>query len=208
MKGSTQAWIALIIFAIFGIVADVIFVPHLLKKTVEAEEVIMDGDMPKNGDYVTIKVDTVIDPYIETTNTKNGVKTSANQGYMVLLDDNTVLSLTFSEKNLDKINKLCDEFWDYYDGKTDDYPSKVTFSGKFRKLPSDNRSYYDNALKDYGLTEANGFNVIYYDINTMSSRTTDLIIVIIGNIIILVCVIVIIVTAKKNQNPYGTGTAF
>lgn len=188
-----------VLLIVATIVAAVMYAPHWSKGCYDLEEAIDNNQEIGFNDYVKIAIDAPVDTYAETTITKDGKQTDSNTSYMILTQNNKIISLTAKgSDNLGTLNKLSDDFWSYMDGNTDKLPEKVEFTGIVRKLSDDAKKYYDQGIHEYGIDENQNIEILYIDVNTMqSSKDQKLVVGVLAGISVIYGAFAAFMVVKK-----------
>lgn len=173
---------------------------YLFSEPQDLNEMVMAGDTPQKGEYVTVGVDAVVDWYAETEHRINGIiPIGKEQHCLVWLDDESFISMTVKGKNIDKVDELIDETADYLNGVSNVLPTKVVFSGKVSSIDSDVSKYYDDVLDYYGIYESDGLVVHYITIDTTDTKLQTWLMFGFFILLGIFCLIALVLTVKHRK---------
>lgn len=200
-KGSVAGCvIGMIIFFLLGAVLLIGESDYLFSDPQDLNEMVMAGDTPQKGEYVTVGVDAVVDWYAETEHRINGIiPIGKEQHCLVWLDDESFISMTVKGKNIDKVDELIDETSDYLNGVSSVLPSKVVFSGRVSTIDSDVSKYYDDVLDYYGIYESDGLEVRYITIDTTDTKLQTWLMFGFFMLLGIACLLGLVVTVKNRK---------
>lgn len=200
-KGSVAGCvIGMIFFFLIGAVLLIGESDYLFSEPRDLNEMVMAGDSPQKGEYVTVGVDAVVDWYAETEHRINGIiPIGKEQHCLVWLDDESFISMTVKGKNMDKVDELIDETADYLNGVSSTLPSKVVFSGRVSTIDSDVSKYYDDVLDYYGIYESDGLVVRYVTIDTTDTKLQTWLMFAFFMLLGIACLIGLVVTVKNRK---------
>ena len=103
----------------------------------------------KKGDFVSLEVTNVLDKYFITTNYVTFIKTSVEEHYMVILENDEVVPLVVSNKKMRK--KLDDLRNRVQDGETVTEP--IIVKGLVNTFDPDVKRVYEQRLEGHGISE-------------------------------------------------------
>lgn len=163
----------------------------------------------EKGEYVSIPVDGVVDWYAETQHKINGfIPAGSEQHCLIWVDDYTFISMTVKGKNnIEKVDKIIDETWDYLSGSASYLPSPVTFEGQLSTIDPEVEKFYKDALSQMGILYDSDYTIYYLTIDT--TQTKGMLFLIIGFCLVMVIasVIGIASAAKGIKNLKQAGAA-
>ena len=200
-KGSVVGCvIGMIFFFLLGAVMLIGESDYLFSEPQDLNEMVMAGDTPQKGEYVTVGVDAVVDWYAETEHRINGIiPIGKEQHCLVWLDDESFISMTVKGKNMDKVDELIEETSDYLNGVSDTLPSKVVFSGRISAIDSDVSKYYDDVLDYYGIYESDGLVVRNITIDTTDTKLQTWLIFGFFMLLGVVFLVTLVITVKNKK---------
>ncbi|MBR1854158.1 MAG: hypothetical protein IJ794_13620 [Lachnospiraceae bacterium] len=187
---------------ILGILASLVMVftliedlPKLLRSNYDIEQEIAAGKIPQEGDYVTLGVDASVGAYVETDTKQTFSVSRSSVGYVILLEDDTVISMTVKPNMEEQMDRLVAEFWETVEAWVagdvqKELPEKVYFSGQVEKMKSEYRSYFDKALREANISEENGFHILYIDVNTGLTARGVMLRLIIAAVSAVICFVI------------------
>lgn len=118
------------------------------------------GTEAVKNEYVTLRVQYVLDGFMETYRTRNSVRRKSDVYYLVLDEDLGAVPLRVpNAKDRENIERLIDETWDYLQGLQAEPPQGIEITGTMKLLKGDGERYYQEALNDYQL---DGLEENYY----------------------------------------------
>lgn len=165
-------------------------------------DMISDEGKPQEGEYVSIKVDAVVDWYAEPKHTINGFIPAGKEKHCIIwLDDDEFISMTIKgKKNIEKIDNLVDDTWDYINGYAYSLPEPVEFKGKIEPLSGEVLGYYRDAIRAMG---ANTGEFTVYEMTLDTTETKFKSILILCSLVALdaLGIFLIVSAVKRKREP-------
>ena len=200
-----------VFFYIMGVLLTVFNIKDLITPTNDIMDIIEEEGGVSDGQYVTVGVDAVLGWYAETKHTVNYIPVGKEQHCIVWLDDGTFISMTVKKSACDEVDPIIDDTWDYVDDEsgTVQLPTPKVFKGRIRKLDSEERNYYSDAISEIGISRAN--NTVYdFTIDTTKTKTKQWLWIAVCVLLGTLFVIMAVRTGKKfkaeNSGGYGSGS--
>ncbi len=196
---------SLIVGAIFIILAVVMTLVNnelLFKREVtDLNKLLSQGSVSSNiGSMVTVKVDAVLDNFAETTHTRNGFTTGKDQHFVIWLDDDSMIAVSVNKKDeIDALERIMDETWDYIEEKANDFTKQpVELRGKLSEMSVAIRGYYKDSLTRMGAT-SDTYTLYYYTIDCTESALLSGIIIVFLFVLGFSNVISFIITKRRQR---------
>ncbi len=123
------------------------------------------------GKHVSIDIHGVIENYAETKHKTNGITTGTDQHYIIWLDDGSMISLrTKKKKNIEQLNNIMNDTWDYLDKKRDSGTDNPLYiEAEVSTMDSEIKGFYDEMLDYYGISDSNVV-VHYVELDTTKTK--------------------------------------
>ncbi len=145
-------------------------------------------------------MDAALDWYAETKHYTNGIPTGKDKHCVIWLSDYEFISLTVKgKKNIEKLDKIIDETWEYLNYETDELPSKVTFKGELTTMDSEISDYFYDYAQWQGLTSENGYTVYYMTIDATTTQAGGILWILGAALIEGLIIFALIKTIKDNK---------
>lgn len=171
MKNARLIIVSVLCFALFG--AAVFFMrDKLFGGVVGTYEEAALNQAEYEGKWVTYEAVACLGMYAEATETHNFIPTGHEYYYLIWMEDGSIMPLSVSKKaDREYLDALTDATYDYLDGKTKLIEMEPrTFTGSVKNQETEALSYYNNALREMGTTEADGFTVRYVLMDCTETR--------------------------------------
>lgn len=102
-------------------------------------------------EYVSFDIDYVLDSFMESYRTRNGVRTKSSIYYLALDEEVGPVPVRVSTKMEKEMDRIMDETWDYLRGTRSQPPVGIHVEGTLKKLKDDGKTYYDRTVGRYDL---------------------------------------------------------
>lgn len=111
----------------------------------------------KKDDYLSLRVKRVLGNYAETRHYSSFIPTGTDRFYIVLLDNDEIISLTVKEtRDIIKLDNLSKQTWaNNQNGEVGLDVAGITFKGTIKTIDPKILDYYEDALNRIGISESN-----------------------------------------------------
>ena len=138
-------------------------------ETISLSQRLADGTFPQLNDHVNYTVHAVLGKYAETKHTWGFIPMGREYHYIILLEDNSVVSLTAKGSICDELDKNSELTIAYLQSQgTTEMPSTIEITGTIHNMDSKIKQYYKETLSSIGATGE--VDVHEYTIDTTDSR--------------------------------------
>lgn len=166
-----------------------------------SEYVTSHGGNLESGDHVKLEVEFVLGNYAEMKHKINGfIPAGKDQYYVLVLSDGSVVSyMTKNKKLIKELDEAAEEFWDYYDGYSSTYPSRMELSGEIKTIDTQIYTFYKQTVTSVGLTSDSTVTVYYMGIDGSATRLRAIFYILICFLVGVAGVVSIFVTIGKSK---------
>ena len=109
------------------------------------------GTEQVKNEYVTVRIQYVLDTFMETYKTRNGVRTKSDTYYLILDQDLGAIPVRASQSRDEELERIMEETWNYLKGTRAEPPREISITGTMKRLDEDGEEYYQKILKYYDL---------------------------------------------------------
>lgn len=128
------------------------------------------------GDYVFADASAVVDLYATTDFSINNIPIQRDNHYIILLDDNSFLSVTLPWRKSSEMNRICEESWEVFSGTSNHFTdTPIHIEGTLDAMTREMEGYFDDRLGQCGV-DPSGDEIRHLTINTKNTRFSELII--------------------------------
>ena len=155
-------------YAIYNLIHDSAF--FFKGETVDMNKSIIAGEELTTDTYMTLTTNSVLGNYAETKHMYGFIPLGKDEHYIILLDDNTFISVTVKgKKTIDRLEKIADETWaseDYY------ADTSLTLVGRTHNFSGGEIfGYYRDAFTELGIDmNASDSPVRYISLDATENR--------------------------------------
>ena len=206
--GVVSSVIVAVLFYACGILLTVVNISDLFTPAKDIMDIIEDDGELKDGQYVTVGIDAVVDWYAETKHTVNLIPVGKEQHCIAWLEDGSFISLTVKKSYYDEIDDLIDKTWEFLEDEsnTAELPRPIVFKGRISKMKSEVIRYYNESLSSMGIDRDE--NTVYdFTIDTTQSKLSQWAWIAACMIIGTLFVILAVRTGRINKKSENTGYA-
>lgn len=109
------------------------------------------GTEQVKNEYMTIHIQYVLDTFMETYKTRNGVRSKSDTYYLILDQDLGAIPVRASQSRNKELERIMEETWDYIKGTRAEPPREISVTGTMKQLDGDGEKYYQKTLNYYDL---------------------------------------------------------
>ena len=161
-------------------------------ETISLSDRLADGTFPQLNDHVNYTVHAVLGKYAETKHTWGFIPMGREYHYIILLEDNSVVSLTAKGSLCDELDKNQELTIAYLQSQgTTEMPQTIEVTGTIHNMDPKIKQYYKETLSSIGATGE--VDVHEYTLDTTDTRFSNFCIVLMllgGSIIFIILAIV------------------
>ena len=170
-------------------------------ETVNLDELLAKGEDYPVGEFVHVDAPFVLDVFAKEENTMNGVTSSEDYYYLIMLQNNAAIAVKAgSVDDIAVLDKGTDDSIAYLNKEIEMFDD-IPLDGKLTKLTDSKiTQYFDEAVQEYGFKDADSkIKPEYYVIDMTAARAGNVLLFIVLPVAVIIAVIVVISIVRKKK---------